>query len=233
MSGGAPSSSRDTFLPSKMSRTWQCSGTNLQGTGLGWRVHRTFLRGLRIASSGPCAIRRGSNCPNKPRRWIRAITAIPHLQAVRPGTDVPITLLQSTHDPNRPVATANASPQSRHSRLHWGTRSMGVGSFRGASLSKLAWRSLMLRPDKRAVTVCGDMLCRQPQRFGYAHRCGGCFRLEQSLSETCTYRGSAALALPPRVNRSPTGFHALSSACRALQEWGNPPSAGFRSCTSR
>jgi len=49
---------------------------NLPGSGLDWRVHKRPPRGPRIASSGHCAIRPDSNCPNEPRPTAQAIGVV-------------------------------------------------------------------------------------------------------------------------------------------------------------
>jgi hypothetical protein len=71
---------------------------------------------------------------------------------------------------------------------------MAAGSACASTFSRLARRSLALRPAHSRCHQVVARFTRRLQPFRYLHDCSGCFRLERSPGGACTHWKSAALS---------------------------------------
>jgi len=80
---------------------------------------------------------------------------------------------------------------------------MAAGSARASSVSRIAQRSLALRPAHSRCHQVVARFTRRLQPFRYLHDCSGCFRLERSPGGIRTHWKSTALSrrTPTPVNR--------------------------------
>src|SRR6202043_518434 len=85
---------------------------------------------------------------------------------------------------------------------------MAVGSACASSFSRLAWRSLALRPAHSRCHRISWLAIRRLQPLRYLHSCSGCFRLERSPGGICTHWKA-----PPFHGAHHTRTRTLSSCC--------------------